>query len=292
VDTVLDERQTTSNELRVLNRFLKHRLAVVGLVFMVVILFFAVAAPIVTLHDPLYAELTALRQAPNGTHWLGTDLIGRDVWSRIVYGSRVSLTVGLGAVAIYVLIGTLLGALSGYFGGVIDDIIMRITETFLTLPSLLLVIVFVSVVGPSVSSVMIVIGFLGWPQTVRVVRGQFLPLHEEEYYVVAARMIGARTGRIILRHMLPNVVGALTVVATFGVATAIILEASLGFLGLGVQPPTPSWGGMLNEARSPTILAGLQWLWISPGLAIALTVLAVNFIGDGLIDAFDPHSDR
>lgn len=281
----------TRNNQRVFRRFRKHRLAMVGSVVMVIILLLTVAAPLVTLHDPLYAELTALRQAPSANHWLGTDLIGRDVWSRIVYGSRISLAVGLGAVTIYVLIGTLLGALSGYFGGIIDGVIMRITETFLTLPSLLLVIVFVSVVGPSVATVMIVIGLLGWPQTVRIVRGQFLALRQEEY-VVAARMIGASTGRIILRHMLPNVVGALTVVATFGVATAIILEASLGFLGLGVQPPTPSWGGMLNEARSPTVLAGLQWLWLSPGLAIAVTVLAVNFIGDGLIDAFDPHSEK
>lgn len=289
--SLLDSQHRIRSNQRILRRFRKHKLAIFGAVFMTILLFFAVAAPIVTLHDPLYADLAALRQAPSVSHWLGTDLIGRDVWSRVIYGSRISLAVGLGAVAIYVLIGTLLGALSGYFGGIIDGVIMRITETFLTLPSLLLVIVFVSVVGPSVSSVMIVIGLLGWPQTVRIVRGQFLSLREEEY-VVAARMIGAGTARIIIRHMLPNVVAALTVVATFGVATAIILEASLGFLGLGVQPPTPSWGGMLNEARSPTVLGGLQWLWLSPGLAIALTVLAVNFIGDGLIDAFDPHSDN
>ena len=291
IPPVLADQRTTSNSLRVVRRFFKHRLTTVGLAVIVIILAISVGAPIATLHDPLYADLTALRQAPDAIHWLGTDLIGRDVWSRIVYGSRISLTVGLGAVAIYILIGTFLGALAGYFGGVIDGVIMRITETFLTLPSLLLVIVFVSVVGPNVSSVMIVIGLLGWPQTVRIVRGQFLSLREEEY-VVAARMMGATTGRIIVRHMLPNVVGTLTVVASFGVATAIILKASLSFLGLGVQPPTPSWGGMLNEARSPTILAGLQWLWISPGLAIALTVLAVNFIGDGLIDAFDPHSNK
>ena len=279
------------NYQRVFRRFRKHPLAVVGSVIMVVIFFLAVFAPFVTQYDPLHAELTALRRAPDANHWLGTDLIGRDVWSRIVYGSRISLGVGFGAVTIYILIGTFLGALAGYFGGAIDGVIMRIAETVLTLPSLLLVIVFVSVVGPSVATLMIVIGFLGWPQTARIVRGQFLALRQEDY-VIAARMIGASTGRIIMRHMLPNMVGALTVVATFGVATAIILEASLGFLGLGVQPPTPSWGGMLNEARSPTVLAGLQWLWLSPGIAIAVTVLAVNFIGDGLVDAFDPYSER
>lgn len=279
------------NNQQVARRFIKHRLAVGGLVIMVVILFLAVFAPFVTLYDPIKVDLRAIRKPPDSNHWLGTDLIGRDVWSRIVYGGRISMGVGLGAVTIYVVIGTFLGALAGYFGGVIDGVVMRITEIFLTLPSLLVVIVFVSVVGPSVATVITVIGLLGWPQTARIVRGQVLGLREEDY-VIAARMIGASTGRIITRHMLPNMAGALTVAATFGVATAVILEASLSFLGLGVQPPTPSWGGMLNDAHSPTVLVGAPWLWLSPGIAIAVTVLSVNFIGDGLTDAFDPHYEK
>jgi peptide/nickel transport system permease protein len=266
-------------------------MAIVGTVIMSIIVLLAIAAPLVTSHDPLYAELRDLRQPPSSRHWFGTDLIGRDVWSRIVYGARVSLVVGVLAVALYIAIGTILGAMSGYFGGMIDGVIMRVTETVMSMPTLLMVIIFIAVIGPSIYSVILVIGLLGWPSTARIVRGQFLSLREEEY-IIAARMIGASTARIILRHMLPNVLGALSVVATLGVATAIILEASLSFLGLGVRPPTPSWGGMLREAQSPTVLADLPWLWVVPGITIAITVLAVNFIGDGLRDAIDPHAER
>jgi peptide/nickel transport system permease protein len=222
---------------------------------------------------------------------LGTDLIGRDVWSRVAYGGRTSLSVGILAVALYALIGTFLGALAGYFGGLTDQLIMRIADTVMSIPSLLMVIVFVSVIGPSLTSVIIVIGLLGWPATARLVRGQFLSLREAEF-ITAARVIGASDGRIIVRHTLPNTFGPLSVLATFGIANAILLEAALSFLGLGVRPPTPSWGGMLNEAQSPAVLAGLPWLWLAPGIAIATTVLAVNFIGDGIRDAVDPRAVR
>jgi len=249
----------------------------------------AIGAPVVAPQSPIDSDLQALRQAPSAEHWLGTDLIGRDVWSRIIYGSRTSLSVGILAVALYMMIGSLLGAVAGYFGGIPDQIIMRCTDTLMSLPSLLLIIVFVSVVGPSLTSIIIVIGLLGWPGACRVVRGQFLALREEEY-VTAARVVGASAGQIIFRHMLPNVLSPLIVVATFGVANAILLEASLSFLGLGVRPPTPSWGGILNEAQSPTILSTMPWLWLSPGLAIAIVVLAVNFVGDGIRDAVDPRT--
>lgn len=276
---------------KALRRFLRHRLAVGGVVVMLAIILTALFAPVITNHGPIVADLRAVRRGPSGTHWLGTDLIGRDVWSRVAYGGRTSLAVGLLAVGLYVSIGTVLGALAGYLGGLVDQVIMRLTDTLMSVPSLLLVIVFVSVVGPSLTSIIVVIGLLGWPGACRLVRGQFLSLREEEY-IAAARVIGAGHYRIMFKHMLPNVLGPLSVLATFGVATAILLEASLSFLGLGVRPPTPSWGGMLNEAQSPTVLSTMPWFWLPPGIAIALTVLMVNFIGDGVRDALDPATNR
>lgn len=255
---------------------------------LIVLVLVAVFAPIVAPHPPNFAELQAVRKPPSLEHPLGTDLTGRDVLSRIIYGGRVSIAVGVLAVAIYVAIGTVLGALAGYFGGFVDSIIMRLTDTMMSLPNLLIIIVFVSVVGPSLTSVIAVIGLLGWPGTCRLVRGQFLSLREQEF-VTAAQVIGSSNFRIIFRHILPNVVSVLVVVATFGMATAILLEASLSFLGLGVRPPTASWGGMLHDAQSPVVLRDLPWLWLSPGFMIAITVLAINFVGDGLRDMLDPR---
>ena len=274
---------------RVFHRFLRHRLAVGGAIVLSLIVLCSLLAPLVARHDPVEIDLKVPREAPSTAHWLGTDLIGRDVWSRVIYGGRTSLSVGILAVAIYVAIGTLLGSLAGYFGGLLDQIIMRFTDTLMSIPSLLMVIVFVSIIGPSLGSVILVIGLIEWSRTCRLMRGQMLALREEEF-VTAARAVGNSPARIILRHMLPNTFAPLIVLATFGVANAILLEAALSFLGLGVRPPTPSWGGMLNEAQSPAVLATMPWLWISPGVAIAATVLAVNFIGDGLRDAFDLRS--
>ncbi len=276
---------------QVLRRFTRHRLAVVGAIAVVVILIMAVFAPAVAPQSPTFIDLSSVRKPPSAEHWLGTDLTGRDVWSRIVYGAQTSLTVGFGAVAVYVTIGTLLGMLAGYFGGVVGTVVMRITDTVMSVPTLLMVIVFVSVVGPSLFSVLIVIGLLGWPGAARLVRGQFLFLREAEF-VTAARVVGVSDTRIIFGHLLPNILGPLTVLATFGVASAIILEASLSFLGLGVRPPVPSWGEMLNAAQSPTVLMDVPWLWMAPAAAIAITVLAVNFVGDGIRDALDPRATR
>ena len=274
---------------RAFNRFLRHRLAVGGVVVMLVLILATLLAPLLARHDPLEIDLLAPRQAPSVAHWLGTDLIGRDVWSRLVYGGRTSLSVGILAVGFYVTIGSLLGLLAGYFGGPLDQMIMRLTDTLLSMPTLLMVIVFVSILGPSLVSVIIVIGLLGWSRACRLVRGQVLALREEEF-ITAARAVGSSHARIIFKHMLPNIFAPLTVLATFGVANAILLEAALSFLGLGVRPPTPSWGGMLNEAQSPVILSTMPWLWTPPGIAIAVTVLAVNLIGDGLRDALDLRS--
>ena len=272
-------------------RFLRHRPAIAGTIILVIIVVGAIFAPFVAPQDPTAIDLELVDQPPSVHHWLGGDRSGREVWSRVIYGIRVSLVVGFGAVGLYVLIGTLLGLFSGFAGGAVDQLLMRLTDTVLSIPTLLLVIVFASVVGPSLYSVIAAIGLLGWPGTARIVRGQVLSLREAEF-VMAARALGARSAHIAARHLLPNLFGPLTVVATFGVANAILLEAALSFLGLGVQPPTPSLGGMINQARAPSVLHDIPWLWIPPGIVIALTVLAVNFVGDGLRDALDPRSTR
>jgi peptide/nickel transport system permease protein len=273
-----------------LRRFLRHRLAVLGTAVLVVIVLMAVFADVIS-SKPFFTDVNAIRQPPGPEHLLGTDRSGRDVWARLVHGARTSLIVGLGAVSIYVTIGMILGGIAGMVGGLVDQLIMRATDTLMSIPTLLLVIVFVAAVGPSLASVVAVIGLLGWPGACRLVRGQLLSLREAEF-VTAARVVGVSNGQILTRHLIPNIVGSLTVLATFGVASAIILEAGLSFLGLGVKIPVPSWGEMINAAQSPTVLIDTPWLWVSPGVAIALTVLAVNFIGDGLRDALDPRALR
>jgi peptide/nickel transport system permease protein len=273
-----------------LRRFLRHRLAVVGIVIVTVIVAGAVILPAFA-GDPSQVSLALIDQPPSAEHPLGGDRSGRDVWSRLLHGARTSLIVGFGAVAVYVLVGAVVGALAGYLGGPLDMGLMRVTDIVLSIPLLLLVIVFVSMIGPSLFSVIFVIGLLGWPATARLVRGQFLSLREAEF-ITAARVIGVRDREVVTRHLLPNIVGPLTVLATFGVASAILLEASLSFLGLGVQPPTSSLGIMINEARAPSVLRDLLWLWLPAGILIAAIVLGVNFIGDGLRDALDPKSRR
>jgi len=276
---------------RALGRFWRNRPAIVGVVVVGLMIGIAALAPLFATHNPNAIDLGAIRNPPSIDHWLGTDEAGRDVWSRLVYGAQTSMIVGFGAVTVYVLIGTLVGMASGYLGGTVDQVLMRTTDMVMSVPPLLLIIVFVAAIGPSLLSVIAVIGLLGWPATARMVRGQFLSLRESEF-VTAAEVIGVSGMAITFRHLLPNVLGPLSVLATFGVASAILLEAGLSFLGLGVRPPTASWGVMINSAQSPVILNDLPWLWIPPGVAIAVTVLAVNFIGDGLRDAFDPRSTR
>ena len=272
-------------------RFLRHRLAVIGSVTLMVIVLMAILAPIITNNQPFFTDMEAVSAPPSIAHPLGTDRSGRDVWARLLFGAQTSLIVGLGAVSIYVIIGTILGGIAGFFGGIADQVIMRATDTLMSIPSLLLIIVFVTAIGPSLGSVVAVIGLLGWPGACRLVRGQLLGLREAEF-VTAARVVGVSNRSILLHHLLPNIMSSLAVLATFGIASAIILEAALSFLGLGVQIPTASWGGMINEAQSPAVLIDIPWLWLAPGIAIALTVMSVNFIGDGLRDALDPRSTR
>jgi peptide/nickel transport system permease protein len=273
-----------------IRRFLRHRLAIIGVFLVVTILLLAALAPFLTPWAPNWIDFsTGARQPPSPEHLLGTDVAGRDIWARLLYGGRTSTIVGFGAVGLYLIIGTLLGMLAGFYGGLLDQAIMRFTDTILAIPPLLLIIVFVSVVGPSIGSVIAVIALLGWPVTCRLVRGQLLVLREAEF-ITAARVVGVPDRSILLRHMLPNILGPITVVATFGVATAVLLESSLSFLGLGVRPPEASWGNLITEAVSPVVLNQLWWQWMPAAVAITATVLGVNFIGDGLRDAIDPKT--
>ncbi|HEY6101690.1 MAG TPA: oligopeptide ABC transporter permease [bacterium] len=271
-----------------LRRFLRHRLAVSGLAVMLVIAALAVGARYIAPHSPTALDPTAFQAPPSGIHPLGTDSVGRDVLSRLIYAARVSLTVGLGAVSIYVLIGTAIGAAAGFYGGGVDLLLSRVMDVMLSFPPLIIILFAVSIFGrPSLSNVVIVLGLLGWPALARLVRGQVLSLRGLEF-VLAARATGASDSRVVLRHVLPNALAPVLVAATFGVANAILIEAALSFLGLGVQPPTPSWGNMLTDAQGLTVLERMPWLWVPPGFMILISVLSINFVGDGLRDALDP----
>jgi peptide/nickel transport system permease protein len=275
---------------QVLRRFLRHRLAVIGLLILVALVLVAVLAPYITPYDP-NAIMTTFEETPSANHWLGLDQVGRDVFSRLLVASRISLSVGVVAVGIYVVIGTLLGAIAGYYGGWIDIGLTRLADMFLSFPQIMLILVIVSVVGPSIWNIMVVLGLLGWPPVFRIVRGQFLAVREQDF-VQAGRALGATDRRLIFKHVLPNSFGPILVAATFGTATAILTEASLSFLGLGVQPPQASWGNLLIQAQSLTVIEKQLWLWVPPGLMIFISVLAINFVGDGLRDALDPRLKR
>lgn len=274
--------------LLAIRRFLRHRLAVTGMVVMAIVTVLAAGASYVAPHSPTALDATAFQAAPSAVHPLGTDSVGRDVLSRLIYAARVSLTVGVCAVAIYVVIGTTVGAAAGYYGGGVDLVLSRIMDVMLSFPPLIIILFAVSIFGrPSLWNVVIVLGLLGWPALARLVRGQFLALRTLEF-VLAARATGASDARVVLRHVLPNALAPVLVAATFGVANAILVEAALSFLGLGVQPPTPSWGNMLTDAQSLTVLERMPWLWVPPGFMILISVLSINFVGDGLRDALDP----
>lgn len=271
-----------------LSRFLRHRIAVAGLIVMAGIVLVAVGAPVLAPQRPTAIDPTAFQAAPSRLHPLGTDSVGRDVLSRLLYAARVSLTVGVLAPAMYVLIGTTVGAAAGYYGRKVDLVLSRAMDIILSFPPLIIILFAVSVFGrPSLWNLIIVLGALGWPAVARLVRGQFLALREVEF-VQAARAMGVSDARLVVRHVLPNAAAPILVAATFGAANAILVEAALSFLGLGVQPPTPSWGNMLTDAQSLTVLESMPWLWVPPGLMILISVLSINFVGDGLRDALDP----
>lgn len=246
----------------------------------------ALAAPIVSPFDPTVQDLAARLDGPTMQHPFGLDELGRDIFSRILSGARVSLMVGLAVVSVSSLMGLLLGSTAGYYGGVVDDVIGRVIDILMAFPGILLAIALVAVLGPSLTNVVIALSAIGWVGYARVVRGQVLRTRELEY-VQAARALGAGTARLIWRHIIPSTLPAVVVQATLGMAGAILAEATLSFLGLGVQPPTPSWGSMLDAGR--THLFDAPHLTIFPGVAIALLVLGFNFLGDGLRDRIDPR---
>jgi ABC-type dipeptide/oligopeptide/nickel transport system permease subunit len=273
---------------RALHRLLRRPPAVAGAIVVLLFVIVAATAPLLAPRSPSSPDFTAVRQAPSAEYPFGTDEIGRDVLSRVVFGARASLIAGVISVAIAVGVGVPLGLLAGYYRGASDELIMRVTDAVLAFPFLILAIAMAAALGASLTNAMIAIGIASTPTFIRLTRAQVLAVSAEEY-VQAARALGASDARIIAMHVLPNSFTPLLVQATLTIAQAIIAESALSFLGLGVQPPTPSWGGMLNTAKN--FLVQAPWMAIYPGLSIFLTVLAFNLFGDGLRDAFDPRDD-
>ncbi|HYJ12738.1 MAG TPA: ABC transporter permease [Thermomicrobiales bacterium] len=278
-----DHRQRPS----IWKRLRRNKLAMVGIVILAIFYLVAIFQPLLATYP--YDELIpgARNQPPSLDHWMGTDRSGRDVYSRLIKGAQVSLAAGFMSVTIVMLIGVTLGAMAGFFGGWVDQFVMRFTDVLLAIPLILLLITAASLFRPSLRTTIVVIGISSWPGTARLVRGQFLALKGQEY-VTAARAMGASPGRLMARHLFPNALAIIIVQTTIWLSYAIILESSLSYLGLGVQIPTPSWGNMLQDGQRE-LLFGAWWLTFFPGMAIFLTVLSFNLLGDGLRDALDPR---
>jgi peptide/nickel transport system permease protein len=269
-----------------LRRLKKDKTAVSGL--MMVILFFLVSffAPLIAPYDPGEINVKEILMPPNTQHFMGTDQLGRDILSRVIWGSRISLKVGFVAIGISTLIGTLLGAIAGYYRGWVDSIIMRLVDVMLCFPAFFLILAVIALLEPSIWNIMVVIGVTGWMGVARLVRAEFLSLREREF-VLAAKAIGSSDVRVIFLHILPNALAPVLVSATLGVSGAILTESALSFLGIGVQPPIPSWGNILSAGKDNIEIA--WWLSLYPGLAILATVLAYNLLGEGLRDVLDPR---
>ena len=268
--------------------FLRNPGAVGGLAFMLLIIVSVVLAPWIMPFEPQEIDLLAIRKPPSVAHLLGTDLTGRDMLTRILYGGRVSLLIGLLAVIIRTVIGLFLGAVSGYFGGGVDFVIQRVVDIMMVFPTIFLLLILVAVFGPSPLTLLVALGLLSWPFDARIFRGQVLSIRELDY-ILAARSIGTTTGGIIRQHIVPNVMPLVLVNMTLGIGETIIAEAGISFLGLGVQPPTPSWGNMVTAANNLTLIQRFWWLWVPPGVVLVSTVVALNLVGDALRDIMDPR---
>lgn len=267
-------------------RFSRNKLAVIGVIIVFILITISLSAPIISPYDPTEIDVYNALSPPSKTHLLGTDELGRDLLSRIIWGSRVSLKVGFVAVGIAILIGVIIGSLAGFYGGKVDALLMRFVDIMLAFPTFFLILAVISILEPNIFTIMAVIGITGWMDVARLVRAEFLSLKERDF-IDAAKAIGLNNTRLIYRHILPNALSPVFVAATFGVAGAILTESGLSFLGLGVQPPDPSWGNILTSGKDNIEVA--WWLSLFPGLAILITVLSYNLVGEGLRDALDPR---
>lgn len=266
-------------------QFRRHKAALIGSVIFIVMTIMCYLAPVIAPYDFEEINLKNRKSTPTAEHIMGTDSLGRDQYSRVLYGGRISISIGIFSALVGTSLGTLIGALAGFYGGRVDNLLMRFTDTVYSIPSLPVLIILSSYTNSAIPLMILIIGLLSWVRTARVVRGSVLSVKENEY-VEAAICVGVREPRLIFRHILPNILGPIIVGTTLGVGNAIIIESSLSFLGLGVQPPTPTWGNMLQQSQET--MASEPWLTIFPGVAILIIVLCVNFIGDGLHDAMDP----
>ena len=272
-----------------MKRLLKNRLALFGAGIIFLLILAALSAPLITKHEPTYINIKEALLPPSLEHPLGTDMLGRDIFARMVYATRIALLIGLVAVGLAAIIGVLLGSIAGYFGGKIDSIVMRFTDTMLCFPRFFLILSVIAIVGPNIFNVMLIIGLTGWMGIARLIRAETLTLKTRDF-VSASKAFGASHFFIITRHLIPNGIGPVLVSFVFGVAGAILTEAGLSFLGLGVQPPNPSWGNILMEGKA--VLGVGWWVILFPGLAILITVLAFNLLGEGLRDALNPRTEK
>jgi len=270
-------------------KFFQNKMAVLGLIVIILFVILSVFAPLFTKLDPNQTDLLNIRGCPNAEHILGTDDLGRDIFTRLLYGGRISIAVGVISMALQLAIGVTVGTLAGYFGGILDKIVMRIVDVIMCFPFFVIAIALASVLGGSMTNLVLIIGMLMWPGIARIVRSQVLVIKENEF-IMGARALGLNWLEIIFSHVLPNIASSVLVASTLSVASGILMEATLSFLGLGVNPPDPSWGNMLVAAQSMSVLKNQWWMWIPAGTAVVLMVLAVNFFGDGLRDALDAKS--
>ncbi|MEH7375302.1 oligopeptide ABC transporter permease [Neobacillus drentensis] len=275
-------------------KFVKNKLAMVSFIFLLIVTIVSILAPFITTADITRINIGQMSLEPSGDHWLGTDKAGRDVFTRLLYGGRISLLVGMSCTLFVILLGTLIGSISGYFGGTVDSILMRFTDFILNFPFLVFVIVLNAILFGKVNGLWVLIGtisLLSWGGIARIVRSKILAEKENEY-ITAAISIGCSPAKVIMKHLLPNILSTIIVQATITFATMIVAETGLSFLGFGVPQEIPSWGNMLNSANEPDVLQFKLWIWVPPALIITITILSINFIGEGLKDAFNPKSKR